>query len=132
MKSNRIYLIANRKPNPVLNHPSYIKKKPERSARWLHSGKVNVPPFPILFIVVVLVFTGVLASGLCGASDNSPEIHVGTELDFPPYASADESGNPSGFSIDLIKSVSDVMGLSIKLSTDTWDNKEIIIQRDKI
>ena len=106
---------------PVRNHQSYIKKKSERPVRWLHSGMATVSPFPILLMIVVMLFAGGLASSACNAASNPPEVRVGTELDFPPYAFVDESGGPAGFSIELIKAVSDVMGLSIKISTGSWD-----------
>ena len=77
--------------------------------------------FPILFMIVVLLFIGGLASGACNAASNSLKVRVGSELDFPPYAFADESGQPAGFSIELIEAVTDTMGLSIKISTGAWD-----------
>jgi ABC-type amino acid transport substrate-binding protein len=77
--------------------------------------------FLILFMTVVMLFVGSLASGTCNAAGNSQEVRVGSELDFPPYAFVDESGQVAGFSIELIKAVTDSMGLSIKISTGSWD-----------
>jgi signal transduction histidine kinase/ActR/RegA family two-component response regulator len=77
--------------------------------------------FPNLFFIVVL-----LVSFPLGYPDYalavSNEIQVGTEIDFPPYAYLDENGQPTGFSIDLIKDVASSMGMSIKISTGTWDS----------
>lgn len=59
-----------------------------------------------------------------GVSDQRTTIRsvrVGSEIDFYPYAFVDKDGNPSGFSIDLIKAVADVMGINIIISTGTWD-----------
>ncbi|MBM4289736.1 MAG: transporter substrate-binding domain-containing protein [Deltaproteobacteria bacterium] len=75
---------------------------------------------PRLLLIFALLFAG-LAIGIVNAATDSPEIRVGSELEFPPYAFVDESGRPAGFSVDLIKAVADVMGLSIKISTGAWD-----------
>ncbi len=90
-------------------HPTYIKKKSQQPERWC------------CFLIVVMLFAGGLASSVCKAATNEPEIRVGSELDFPPYALADENGRPDGFSVELIKAITGAMGLSIKISTGSWD-----------
>ena len=121
MESNRIYVIGNSIPNLVQIHHSDTGRKSEWPVRCFHSKLTDVTSFHILFMMVVLVFVGVLANGVCNAASNPPEVRVGSELDFPPYAFLDKSRDPAGFSIELIKAVSDTMGLSIKISTGTWD-----------
>jgi signal transduction histidine kinase len=81
---------------------------------------VTVRPFIISFIIIAAFLTG-LTRGTSNAATGSLEIHVGSELEFSPYAFIDERGQPTGFSVDLIKAVADVMGLSIKISTGPWD-----------
>jgi len=76
-------------------------------------------PFQYWFAVLVII--GVLTIGVSNAESNQPEVRVGTELNFPPYAFLDKSGEPTGFSIELIKTVSIEMGLPIKISTGSWD-----------
>ena len=76
---------------------------------------------PILFILVAVLFAGGLPIGICNAATESREVRVGSELEFPPYAFVDESGQPAGFSVELIKAVGNVMGLQIKISTGPWD-----------
>ena len=76
---------------------------------------------PILFIIVALFFVGGLSNVTCSYAGDLPEVSVGSELEFPPYSFVDESGQPAGFSIDLIKAVSNAMGLSIKVTTGPWD-----------
>jgi signal transduction histidine kinase/ABC-type amino acid transport substrate-binding protein len=75
---------------------------------------------PLLLLIVAPLFAG-LANSTGNAATDLPEVRVGSELEFPPYAFVDESGRPAGFSVDLIKAVADVMGLSIKISTGPWD-----------
>jgi len=76
---------------------------------------------PILFIMVAMLFAGGLPIGICNAATESREVRVGSELEFPPYAFVDESGQPAGFSVELIKAIANVMGLQIKISTGPWD-----------
>ncbi len=77
--------------------------------------------FPVLFIIVVMLLVVCLTSGPCKAAGSEPEVRVGSELDFPPYAFVDKNGQPAGFSVELIKAVTNAMGLSIKISTGPWD-----------
>ncbi len=76
--------------------------------------------FTILFLIVALFYSG-LTNGICNEATASSEIRVGSELEFPPYAFVDETGQPAGFSVDLIKAVADAMGMSIHISTGPWD-----------
>lgn len=82
---------------------------------------VTIFSMPILFMIVTMLFAGGLVSDTSSAATESPEVRVGSELEFPPYAFVDESGQPAGFSVELIKAVADVMGLSVKISTGPWD-----------
>ncbi|NOQ27193.1 MAG: transporter substrate-binding domain-containing protein [Bacteroidales bacterium] len=52
--------------------------------------------------------------------------------DYPPYQFIDENLNPTGFSVDILNSISKTMGLNIILELDSWtqvkqdlDNKKI-------
>ena len=54
----------------------------------------------ILFMIAVVLFAGGLASKSCNAAGNSPEVSVGSETDFPPYAFVDESGQVAGFPLN--------------------------------
>ncbi len=73
-------------------------------------------------ICSIMVIVAFFAGGSCSAAAGSPEVRVGSELDFPPYAFVDEKGQAAGFSVELIKSVADAMGLSIRISTGSWDS----------
>ncbi|MCG6551137.1 MAG: transporter substrate-binding domain-containing protein, partial [Candidatus Magnetominusculus sp. LBB02] len=58
--------------------------------------------------------------GICYAGQASHVILVGSGMDFPPYAIVDKNGKPSGFSVELIESVAEVMGLSIEIVPGVW------------
>jgi ABC-type amino acid transport substrate-binding protein len=51
----------------------------------------------------------------------APVIRVGSEKEFPPFAFIDENGEAAGLSLDLIKAVADEMGLSVVITTGSWD-----------
>ena len=107
----------------LIEEISVLKKRihdPEQSESERKQAE-TVYSFPMLFMIVVMLFVGGLSNSACNAAVNSPEVRVGSELDFPPYAFIDESGQPSGFSVELIKAVTDTMGLTIKISTGSWD-----------
>jgi PAS domain S-box-containing protein len=101
----------------VVRH--YVKKV-DRRRRFCDRGSPAYT-FEILAVVVAIVLVGP-GSGPCNATSDPVEIHVGSELDFPPYAFTDDKGQPVGFSVDLIKAVADSMNLPINISTGTWDN----------
>ena len=66
--------------------------------RWLSSKLADVTSIPKLFIIAVVVFFGILTSSVLYATSAEKEVHVGSELDFPPYAfletkNTDGSGN---------------------------------------
>ena len=121
MESKKIDVISNCIPKSVQSHPSDTERKSDRKVEWLHSRLADVIPFLILMMIASLVFTGVLSRGVCIAASNVQQVHIGSELDFPPYAFTDKNGEITGFSIELVKAVSDAMGLSIKISTGSWD-----------
>ncbi|MBF0402445.1 PAS domain S-box protein [Candidatus Magnetominusculus xianensis] len=55
-------------------------------------------------------------------AQNTPPIKVGSEIDFPPYAIVDANGHASGFSVELIREVAAVMGLSIDIHSGEWND----------
>ena len=85
------------------------------------AGRATVYCLPFLVMIIAMFFPGRWGGGGCNAASGSPEVRVGSELEFPPYAFVDENGRPAGFSVDLIKAVADAMGLSITISTGPWD-----------
>ncbi|MBF0318321.1 MAG: transporter substrate-binding domain-containing protein [Nitrospirae bacterium] len=58
-----------------------------------------------------------------------PALIVGSETDFPPYAIVDAKGHADGFSVELIREVSGVMGLPIDIHTGQW--KDILSEFKK-
>jgi len=66
-----------------------------------------------------LVACLLLAAGAFAAG--SPEIRVGSELDFRPYCFTDADGRPTGFGVELIRAVADNMGLRLCIVPGPWE-----------
>jgi PAS domain S-box-containing protein len=49
------------------------------------------------------------------------EIKVGSEIEFPPYAMVDETGQATGFSVDLLRAVATSAGLAPRITIGPWD-----------
>ncbi len=64
---------------------------------------------------------------LYAQEQNEPSVH-GTRLktiivdDYYPYTFVNKDENPDGFSVDLMKAVTRVMGIELTISVDTWEN----------
>ena len=69
----------------------------------------------------LLYLVSAMLGNACCAETEQPAINVGSEVDFPPYAFVDEQGQAAGFSVDLVKAVAGVTGLSANITTAPWD-----------
>jgi ABC-type amino acid transport substrate-binding protein len=92
----------------------------EKAPSMPMSKKQGLKTVAALMMAATLI-TGIFAGEACRAENAVPEIRVGCEQDFKPYAFIDENGQPAGFSVDLIKAVADSMGISIRITPGTWD-----------
>ncbi len=80
---------------------------------------------------IVVIFFICLHINYAAAADNHPKpgktpdriVTVGTDHDYPPFEYVDEQGSAQGFNIDLLKSIAETMGLTLKITTGPW--KEI-------
>ncbi len=61
------------------------------------------------------------AKGAPAPPIQAAEIRVGSEIEFPPYATLDENGQPAGFSVDLLRAVARSAGLGLRFTTGPWD-----------
>ena len=69
---------------------------------------------------LVVLLCSLLSPIFVQAEQATPVITAGSEIDFPPYATLDDKGRASGFSVELLEAVADAMGLSIKVSSGPW------------
>lgn len=59
-------------------------------------------------------------------------IIVGSELDYPPYATVDANGNADGFSVDLIKAVANQVGIKVKFKVGPWNEVKAELEHGEI
>ena len=67
-------------------------------------------------------------SGELSARDSSPGhygkrvIVVGADYNFPPYEFAGEDGEPTGYTVELTKAISEVMGVHVEIEMGDWQS----------
>lgn len=67
-------------------------------------------------LVVLLLAMAAFA----GASEKREIIRVGGNRDYPPYEMVDEKGQPTGFTVDLLYALAEVMGMKVEVSLGDW------------
>jgi polar amino acid transport system substrate-binding protein len=69
-----------------------------------------------------LIWGLLIAAGAGGepAKGSLAPIVVGIDQDFPPYEFVDESGQPSGFAVDLFRAVAARQGIQFKIRAGPW------------
>ena len=70
-------------------------------------------PFLILLAVITLCSSALAAE--------PPPIRGGSEVDFRPYSFLDQSGQPTGFGVELLDAVAGKMGMPLHISAGPWD-----------
>ncbi len=72
-------------------------------------------------LVVVLLIFAILAVPLtaCQNKDDS-ELVVGMELAYPPFETTDESGNPTGISVDIAYALGEYLGRPVRIENMAW------------
>ncbi|MCR5626067.1 MAG: basic amino acid ABC transporter substrate-binding protein [Lachnospiraceae bacterium] len=77
-------------------------------------------------IIVALVLSlSVLALSACGAKQSASakkDIIVGTNAEFPPFEYIDDSGNPDGFDIALVKAIGEKLGKNVTIQNMEFDS----------
>ncbi|MBF0202661.1 MAG: transporter substrate-binding domain-containing protein, partial [Desulfamplus sp.] len=69
--------------------------------------------------IVVYWICIVLATNIAPAAAQKTII-VGGEIDYPPYCFLDQNGHPTGFQVDLTRSIARAMGMEIEINLSTW------------
>lgn len=68
--------------------------------------------------------TGDTSDGAADAdsgSDGRPVLHVAMELAYPPFETKDDTGNPSGVSVDFIRDFGEAYGYEVAIENTAWD-----------
>jgi polar amino acid transport system substrate-binding protein len=60
-----------------------------------------------------------LAATNASAKDGET-IHVGGNRGYPPYEFPDKNGQPTGFTVELLRAIADVMGMTVDIKIGEW------------
>jgi PAS domain S-box-containing protein len=86
--------------------------------------------------LLVLFLSSIVAAQESKAHDGwSPAgrvLEVGSESGYPPFAIANEAGEADGFSVDLFKSVTKVMGFQVRFRVGAWSELLSALERGEI
>ena len=81
---------------------------------------------------VVCVSPAISAQDFVSGAVGGQEIVVGSELDYPPYALVDGSGQAAGFSVDLMKATCAAVGLKVRFRVGPWSEVRAALEKDEI
>ena len=79
----------------------------------------------IMMMLIILVLVG------CQKEDDN-KLVVGMELQYPPFETTDESGNPAGISVDLAYALGEYLGKEVEIQNTAWSGLIPAIQSKKI
>lgn len=81
-------------------------------------------------IVVTFMFVFVFLTG-CGTKGTTTLV-VGMELDYPPFETKDDTGNPMGVSVDLVYALGEYLGREVRIENVNWDGLIPSLQTGKV
>ncbi|HEQ71136.1 MAG TPA: transporter substrate-binding domain-containing protein [Spirochaetia bacterium] len=61
-----------------------------------------------------------------------PPVKAGAEIDYPPFSFKDSAGNPTGFSIELMRAALAAMNRELVFETGTWQNLRDALARGRL
>lgn len=73
-------------------------------------------------ILIMIILVGVIFVSGCTSNNSSPDkIRVAMELAYPPFETKDDSGDPSGVSVDFAKAFGEHLGKEVEIVNTAWD-----------
>jgi polar amino acid transport system substrate-binding protein len=73
-----------------------------------------------LAIGAILIITLAIAGFAGSSSETEGPLRVGMELQFPPFETADASGNPIGVSVDIANAFGEYLGRDVEIENIAW------------
>lgn len=75
--------------------------------------KTTTCPWRIAMVVFLLL-------GVFSVHGQSKDLAVGVTAEFPPFAFVDDHGQPTGFNVELILALGEVLGWNVDITVGTW------------
>lgn len=102
--------------------------KQARLYQWLPGAALRA----VLSVIVFLVATGGVLSGVAMAAPGAGMIVVGGDRDYPPYEFVDKNGHPAGFNVDLTRAIAEVMGMKVEIRLGGWSEMLNALKAGKV
>jgi ABC-type amino acid transport substrate-binding protein len=101
---------------------------------WNCSGTEKFDQLPFndyrirfVFFCIIIVLALSMKMAIAGKV-----LEVGSELDYAPFATVNEDGEADGFSVDLFKSVAQVMGYQVHFRIGPWQDVRRALEKGEI
>ena len=98
-----------------------------------HLGRlcVNLRYLQLLSLIIsLIIITSIVA--IPAIAEDSNTIIVGGSYDYPPYSYLDDSGKPTGFSVELSEAISKVLHKQIELKMTAWSQVRSNLENGRI
>lgn len=76
----------------------------------------------ILLGIILVLNHGLFAYGESLTKENNMVYKFAGDYNHPPYEYIDSSGRFTGFNVDIIKAIADIMGIEVQIIPMSWDN----------
>lgn len=74
----------------------------------------------LLMCVICSVTTALMAVPAVHAGMDDKTIRVGGNSGYPPYEFLDKNGNATGFTVELLRSIAEIMGMKVDITVGEW------------
>lgn len=96
------------------------------------SGKVIwVTVMLVILFQMNTTFAEVLTEELMEKTER-PVLVIGDDINYPPYSYLDDEGDPTGFSIEIMREVADVMGYDVEFRLNHWNEVRSSLENEEI
>lgn len=116
----------------VLKHCFIVQSKKDRIFRHTsHLIKTVFPSFLLISLLILLLST---TTGMASPNRYSTDrpLLIGGNSDFAPFEYLNSEGMPDGFTVDLMKAVARLEGLSTKFNLEIWSDARNKLEVGKI
>lgn len=83
----------------------------------------------ILSLLLIIALMAILSAS---CTKKSGELVVGMELQYPPFETTDEKGNPTGISVDIAMKLGEFLGRSVRIENTSYSGLIPALQSKKI